>query len=103
MIGAVLLELNAAEEVDIGGVCAEIREGERDFRLGNGLILFGIIDEALLDEVSAAAAPACPEAELEEANGQGGGGDCADHPDEGLLPADLGPDILAEDCCLEIG
>ena len=103
MISAVLLELNAAEEVDIGGVCAEIREGERDFRLGNGLILFGIIDEALLDEVSAAAAPSSPEAEFEKANGQGGGGYRADHPDEGLLPADLGSDIFTEDCCLEIG
>ena len=103
MIGAVFLELNAAEEVDVGGMCAEIRKSEGDLRLSNCLILFGIIDEALLDEIPAAAAPACPEAELEEADGQSGGGDRADHPDEGLLPADLGPDILAEDGCLKIG
>jgi len=103
MIGAVFLELNAAEEVYIGGVRAQIREAEGNLSLGNGLIFLGIIDEALLDEITAAAAPACPEAELEEADGQGGGRYSTDHPDESLLPADLGPDILTEDGCLQIG
>jgi len=102
MVGPVFLELDSTEEMHIGSVRAQIGKAEGNLRLRNRLILLWIIDEALLDEVTAAAAPAGPEAELEEGDGQRGCGDCPDHADECLLAADFGPDILAEDCGLKV-
>jgi len=81
MVGAVFLKLHAAEKMDIGGVGVEIGERERNFRLGNGLVFLGIVDEAFLDEVTTAATPACPEAKFEKTNGKIGGRDRSEHAD----------------------
>lgn len=103
MIGAIFLELNASEEMDVGGMGVEIAQTEGDFRLGDSLILLRIIDEALLDEVPATAAPACPEAEFKKTDWHVGCRDRADHSDECLLAAEFGPDILTEDGGLQVG
>ena len=103
MVGAVFLKLDAPEEMDIGGMGAQIAEAEGNFRLRNGLILFRIIDEAFLDEIAAAAAPTGPEAEFEETDRKGGGGNRAENADKSLLAADFCPDILAEEGGLQVG
>ncbi|NDC39398.1 MAG: hypothetical protein EBZ48_15385 [Proteobacteria bacterium] len=103
MIGPVFLKLHPAEEVNVGGVGVQVGEGEGNLGLGDRLILLGIIDEAFLDEVTASAAPACPEAEFEKADRQRRCRDGTDHADECLLAADLGADILAEDRGLKVG
>ena len=102
MVGSVFLELHASEEVDIGGVSIQIVEIERDLRLSNRLILFGIVDQALLDEITASAAPASPEAEFEKRDRQRWGWDRPDHAYESLLSADFGANILAEDRGLKV-
>jgi len=97
MIGAVFLELYAAKEMDIGGMGIEIGERERNLRLRNSLIFLWIVNEALLDKVTAASAPASPEAEFEKANRQGGCGDRSEYADQCLLAADFRSHIFAED------
>lgn len=103
MISAELLKLDSAEEVDVGGVGGEIREGEGHLRLSDGLVLLGIVDQAFLHKASAAAAPTGPETKFEEADRKSRGGNRPKNADQGLLSADLRPDILAEECRLEIG
>lgn len=103
MIGAVFLELDTAKKVDIGGMGIEIGETEGNLRLGNGLILFRVIDEAFLDKITASPAPARPEAEFEKTNGKRGGWDGPNHSDERLLAAEFRSDILTENGSLNIG
>lgn len=102
MVCPVFLELDSTEEMHVGCVCAKIGEAEGNLRLGDCLILLRIVDEALLNEITASAAPAGPEAEFEERDGQRGCGYCPDHTDECLLAADFRTDILAEDCSLKV-
>jgi len=102
MVGPVFLELDSTEEMHIRGMRAQIGKAEGNLRLRNRLILFWIIDEALLDEVTTTATPAGPEAELEERDWQCGRRDSPNHADECLLAANFGPDILAEDCGLKV-
>jgi len=103
MVGSELLELDPSEKMHVGRMGREIGQGEGNLRTGNCLILLRIVDEALLREITASSAPSCPEAELEEADRQGGRGDRPDDTDKGLLAADFCAHILAEDRRLEVG
>lgn len=103
MVGSELLELNAAEKMDIRGMGAHVRKIEGYLRLGDRLILLGIIDEALLDKITAAAAPTCPETKFEESYRQRRRGDRTDHADERLLAAEFRADIFAEYRRLQVG
>jgi hypothetical protein len=96
-------ELDSAEDMDIGGVGVEGGEVELDLAGGDGFVLVGVENGGLLGEASGAAAPTGPEAELEEAEWDGGGGDDADNADERLLSAGFLADILAEDAGLKVG
>jgi hypothetical protein len=96
-------ELESAEDMDIGGVGVEGGELELDLAGGDGLVILGVEDGGLLGEPAGAAAPAGPEAELEESERDGGRGNDADDADEGLLSAGLLTDILAEDTGLKVG
>lgn len=95
MIRPVFLKLHASEEMHIGGVGIQIGEGEGNLGLGDRLILLGIINKALLDEVTAPSAPAGPEAEFEESYRKSGGWNGPDNADQRLLTAQLGANILA--------
>lgn len=103
MIGAVFLELHPSKEMHIGGVSAEVGQREGNLRLSNRLILFRVVDKTLLDELAAPSAPAGPKAELEKTDGERGGWNGSDDPDERLLAAEFRTHILAEDGRLEVG
>jgi len=103
MIGPVFLELDPAEKVDVGDVGAQVGKRERDLCLRDGLILLGIVDETFLDEIAQSPAPARPQAKPEKTDRKRWGRDGADDADKGLLTADFGPDILAENGALQVG
>jgi len=102
-IDAVFLELETAEDMDVGRVGVERREGKLYFTLRDGIFVIGIEDERVLNEVSHPATPPGPKAELEKTNRRDR---CRNHPDDAnqcLLSACLLAHILAKDTRLEIG
>lgn len=97
------VELDSAEDMDIGGVGVEGGQVELDLARGHGFVIVGVEDGGLLHEAAGAAAPAGPEAELEKSQRNRGCGDHADDADEGLLSAGLLADILAKHAGLKVG
>jgi len=102
-IDAVFLELETAEDMHVSRVGVERGEGKLHFALRDGILVIGIEDERVLNEVSHSAAPPGPKAELEKTNRRDR---CGNHPDDAnqcLLSASLLAHILAKDTRLEIG
>ena len=95
MIGAIFLELDTSEEMDIRGMCIHVAQTERHFGLGDGLILLGIVDQAFLDEITTPAAPAGPETEFEKSDRKTWSRDSTDHSHQSLLAADFSTHIFA--------
>ena len=103
LVGSVFLKLHTAEKMDIRGMGIQISQTEGNLGLGDGLIFLRVVNEALLDEVSAAAAPAGPETEFEKTDRQGGSGNGSQDTDESLLPTKFSPHIFAENGRLKVG
>ena len=102
MVGSVFLELHASKEMDIRGMGIQIGQTEGNFSLGDGLVFLGIINEALLDEIAAPAAPTGPEAKLEKSDREGGRGNRPENTDKRLLSTEFGPHIFTENRGLEV-
>ena len=102
MVDAVFLELNAAEEIYVRGHDFHVLQLEVHAAFSEHL--FGGIEQFCgLLELADAIAPAGPQAELEEANGDLRGRYGINDPNEGLHAGDLAPDVFAKDGGLAIG
>jgi hypothetical protein len=96
-------DLESTENMDICGMGIEGGELEFDLALRDGGILLWRKDGGLLRELTDAATPAGPEAELEKAERQNRGGDHPDYAHERLLATGLLANILAKHAGLQIG
>jgi hypothetical protein len=95
VINTVLLKLYAAQHVDIRNIGIQCREGEFQLTLSYGLLVVAAKNKRLLNKLSGAAAPSRPKAKLKESNRQCMSGDHPEDPNQRLLSANLGPDVLA--------
>ena len=93
----------AAEDVDIRRMGIEAGELELHGGLGDGLLHLAAHDVGFLHELPDPTAPAGPEAELQESDGDNRSRDGSDGTDESLLAADFLANIFAEDGGLEVG
>lgn len=104
MINPEMLELHAAEDVNICGVGIELAKLKLDVGLGEHMFVVSAgKDAGSLGEAALATAPARPEAQLEEGDRKCGSRNGGDDADQGLLTADFGADILAKEAGLKIG
>jgi hypothetical protein len=101
-IEAGLGEFEAAEDGDIGGVEFGGVEDEAGVGVGEGGFV-GAEQAGGLGEGALAGAPAGEDAEFEDAQGIGGGGDGIDDADEGVGACRFEADVFAEQGGLEIG
>lgn len=101
-IDAVFLKLEPAENVHVRRVSIQGRKGELNLALGNRILIIGIEDQRVLIELPDSAAPSSPQAKLEKPDRHHRGGNDSHNADEGLLPAGLLADVLAENAGLEV-
>ena len=102
MINAILLKLHSAEDVDIRHMSFQGRKRELYFALRETLIVLAAEDQRLLQKVPSAAAPARPQIEFEETDGERQGWDNSEDANERLLPADFGAHVFTKYGGLEI-
>src|SRR5687768_9670494 len=88
-----LLKLHPAKVMDVRGVPFHLLELELHFRLRQHLLLVHADNPRFLPERPGAAAPARPDAKLEEIDRQGRRGNDIDHAHQRLHAVDLATDI----------
>ena len=101
-IDAVFLKLEPAKNVHVGRVSIQGRKRKLHLALGYRVFIIGIEDQRVLIELSDSAAPSSPQAKLEKPDRHHRGGNDSHNADEGLLPAGLLADVLAENAGLEV-
>src|SRR2546423_14393886 len=87
-----LLELHAAEIMDVGRMAFHLLQLELNLGLRQDLLLVHPDDPRFLPESSRAATPARPDAKAQGIDRQGGRRDHVDDADERLHPVDLATD-----------
>ena len=97
-----LLELNASEVVNVGGMSLHFLQLKLNFGLGNDLLFIGPDDARFLTESPRTAAPSRPDTEAKTIDGESLGGNDVDDTDKGLHPIKFTTDVFAKDASLQI-
>src|ERR1700678_2055734 len=103
MVRAGPVELEPAENVDVGGVALLVAEAEPGGGGGEDGLVVGGDEAGDLLEVADARGPAGPDAKLDDLDGQRGGADEVDDADDGVGAAGFDTDVFADEGGLEVG